>query len=293
MSTDIAVHQTSQLIIPKDVADAKDYAASLAQAGIVPQAFQRRPADILVAMDLAHSLNESLFVTMSEMSVVSGRPTFSAKFMRSRVRQAGHRLRETFDPETGTAKCVIIRHDDPDFEHITTWDKAKAEKHGLWGKGHWKKNPELMLKNRAVSECVREACYEVMGGIAYTTDEVLDFAPNRATAERVDEPRQEPRPAPAQEPSRQSATDRLAAQLGATTAPAQPDPAATLETWQALIAATNTIEELQQVYRDAYHHCGDAIIPAKDQRKHELSAATDSQPIDAELVDDTTAPTAA
>lgn len=283
MSTDIAVHQTSQLIIPKDVADAKDYAASLAQAGIVPQAFQRRPADILVAMDLAHSLNESLFVTMSEMSVVSGRPTFSAKFMRSRVRQAGHRLRETFDPETGTAKCVIVRHDDPDFEHITTWDKAKAEKHGLWGKGHWKKNPELMLKNRAVSECVREACYEVMGGIAYTTDEVMDFAPNRATAERVDEPRQEPRQAPAQEPSRQSATDRLAAQLGATPAPAQPDPAKITE-WQALIAATDTLEDLQQVYHDAYKEIGDAIIPAKDQRKHELSAATDSQPIDAELV---------
>ena len=284
MSTDIAVHQTSQLIVPKDVADAKDYAASLAQAGIVPPAFQRRPADILVAMDLAHALNESLFVTMSELSIISGRPSFSAKFMRSRVRQAGHRLRETFDPETQTAKCVIIRHDDPDFEHVVTWDREKAEKHGLWGKGHWKKNEELMLKNRAVCECVREACYEVMGGIAYTSDEVMDFAPTRATAERVYEPRQDPRPAPAQEPSRQSATDRLAAQLGATPAPAQPDPAATLETWQAIIAAAQTMDELQQAYHQAYKEVGDAIIPAKDQRKHELSAATDDQPIDAELV---------
>lgn len=283
MSTDIAVHQTSQLIVPKDVADAKDYAASLAQAGIVPPAFQRRPADILVAMDLAHALNESLFVTMSELSIISGRPSFSAKFMRSRVRQAGHRLRETFDPETQTAKCVIIRHDDPEFEHVVTWDRAKAEKHGLWGKGHWKKNEELMLKNRAVSECVREACYEVMGGIAYTSDEVMDFAPTRATAERVDEPRQEPRPAQAYEPSHQSATDRLAAQLGATPTPAQPDPDKIAE-WQAIIAAAQTMDELQQAYHQAYKEVGDAIIPAKDHRKHELSAATDDQPIDAELV---------
>ena len=101
--------------------------------------------------------------------------------MRTRVRKAGHLLRESFD--NGVARCVIIRADDPDFEHVATWDRAKAEKHGLWGKGHWAKNPDLMLANRALSECVREACYEVMGGVGYTPDEVLDFAPPSRPAE--------------------------------------------------------------------------------------------------------------
>lgn len=173
--------------------EAMRYATAIADAGIVPQAFKRQPANILVAQEISKALGESVWVTMSEMSIISGRPSFSAKFMRSRVRQAGHRLRESFDKETGTARAVIIRSDDPEFEHVAEWDQAKAEQHQLWGKGHWQKNPELMLKNRALSEVVREACYEVMGGVAYTPDEVQDFAPVRNDAQRMDHhPQQAP-----------------------------------------------------------------------------------------------------
>ena len=157
------------------------YAEALSGAGLVPDNFKRQPANVLVALDIARSMNESPWTVMSEMSVIGGRPSFSAKFIRSRVRQAGHRLRETY--KDGVARAVIIRSDDPDFEHTAEWDEAKARQHGLWDKGHWRKNPELMLKNRALSECAREACYEVMGGVAYTSDEVMDFAPS----ERVDQ----------------------------------------------------------------------------------------------------------
>lgn len=153
------------------------YAQALAEAGLVPDSFRQKPPNVLVAIEIARTLNESPYTVMSEMAVISGRPSFSAKFMRSRVRQAGHKLRETF--ESGVATAVVIRSDDPDFEHSAKWDEAKARQHGYWGKGHWGKNPELMLKNRALSEVVREACYEVMGGIAYTPDEVMDFAPQQ------------------------------------------------------------------------------------------------------------------
>ena len=152
------------------------YAEALSGAGLVPDNFKRQPANVLVALDIARSMNESPWTVMSEMSVIGGRPSFSAKFIRSRVRQAGHRLRETY--KDGVARAVIIRSDDPDFEHTAEWDEAKARQHGLWDKWHWRKNPELMLKNRALSECAREACYEVMGGVAYTSDEVLDFTPS-------------------------------------------------------------------------------------------------------------------
>lgn len=151
------------------------YAERLAGANIVPDAFKRQPANILVALAIANDMGESAWTVMSEMSIISGKPSFSAKFMRARVRRAGHTIRESF--KDGVARCVIIRADDPKFEHVAEWDEAKARQHNLWGKGHWLKNPSLMLSNRALSECVREACYEVMSGVGYTPDEVMDFAP--------------------------------------------------------------------------------------------------------------------
>lgn len=161
----------------------------LSQADMVPDKFKNKPANVLMAQEIASDMGENIWVTMTELYFVGNIPTFSAKYMRSRVRDARHILRETFDPETMTATCTIIRRDDPDFEHTIRWDKAKAEAHGLWGKGHWKKNPELMLKNRAVSECVREACNEVMGGVSYTQEEAEAMQPVTATSRRLDDDR--------------------------------------------------------------------------------------------------------
>ncbi|MDU4729971.1 MAG: hypothetical protein E6Y04_08375 [Corynebacterium sp.] len=183
------------------------HAEILSQANMIPDKFKGNPANVLVAQELAQSMGESTWVTMSELYFVGNVPTFSAKYMRTRVRAAKHILRESFDPETMTATCTIIRHDDPDFEHTIRWDKAKAEAHGLWGQRHWKKNPELMLKNRAVSECVREACNEVMGGVDYTREEVengnFNTGPVTATATRQDVAQQAlsaPAPKKKQEP---------------------------------------------------------------------------------------------
>lgn len=181
----LEVHQPA----PSDLLARKDYAGAVAAADILPEAFRRKPANILVVMEVADALELRPFMVMQEMSVISGRPSFSAKFMRALVRRAGHKLRETF--ADGAARCVIIRADDPEFEHVAVWDEAKARQHDYWGKGHWKKNPELMLKNRAVSECVREACPEVLGGVSYSTDEVQDFAP---TVSQVAAPTAESQP---------------------------------------------------------------------------------------------------
>lgn len=181
MTTDIQHYDNSDF--DKHLSAQMRHAETLAQANMIPDKFKGNPANVLVAQEIARSMGESTWVTMTELYFVGNVPTFSAKYMRSRVRAAGHILRESFDPKTMTATCVIIRKDDPDFEHVTTWTKAKAEEHGLWGKGHWKKNPELMLKNRAVSEGVREACNEVMGGVVYTPDEAQSI---QMTATRDD-----------------------------------------------------------------------------------------------------------
>lgn len=160
-----------------------EYARAASQASLLPAAFVNQPANVLIAMEVADALGKRPFMVMQELAVISGKPSFSAKFMRALVREAGHRLRESV--ENGIARCVIVRHDDPDYEHVAVWDEKKARDHGYWGKGHWQKNPDLMLSNRALSECVRSACPEVLGGVSYTPDEVEDFAPGKTTVQQT------------------------------------------------------------------------------------------------------------
>ena len=84
------------------------HAEILSQANMIPDKFKGNPANVLVAQELAQSMGESTWVTMSELYFVGNVPTFSAKYMRTRVRAAKHILRESFDPETMTATCTSI-----------------------------------------------------------------------------------------------------------------------------------------------------------------------------------------
>ena len=200
MSTDIVLAGHAAASLP----DRLDYASKLAMAGLLPDAFRQQPANVLLGMELASALDMAPIVVINELAVIGGKPSFSAKFMRGLVRRAGHRLRESFID--GQARCVIVRADDPEWEHVAVWDEAKARQHDYWGKGHWRKNPQLMLQNRALSECVRQACPEVLGGVAYTPDEVADFTPTVEQVPDVPAPSRAPAPQP-------SPTDLLAASL--------------------------------------------------------------------------------
>lgn len=157
-----------------------EFARALAQASLIPRTYQQQPANILVAMELGAALGIAPIVAINEVNVINGSPSLSASLMAALARQAGHKVRVTGDGTTAT--CTIVRADDPDFEHTATWDEKKARDGGLWGKGHWAKDPATMLKWRAISECVRFACSEVLGGIRYTPDEVEAMHPAPATA---------------------------------------------------------------------------------------------------------------
>ena len=269
--------------VPVSLDEQMRYARAVAEAGLAPNTFRAQPANVLIALDIAQSLNESAWTVMSEMSVISGRPSFSAKFMRSRVRQAGHKLRESYTD--GVARAVIIRSDDPEFEHAAEWDEAKARDHDLWGKGHWRKNPELMLKNRALSEVVREACYEVMGGIAYTPDEIADFAGDAPAVQ-----------ASASRTPKRAATsnhDRAAQALGIDTEQPEPTTPRTLSDDEfdkalAWIEKATNVDQLKQ-QRDKAQDLdpaqGTVIATSIDVRLETLTEG-DGNTVDAEVVEE-------
>ncbi|AOT24276.1 RecT-like ssDNA annealing protein [Propionibacterium phage Anatole] len=154
-----------------------DYASALADSELLPAAYKGKPANVLVAMEYGGELGIGTLVAVNQITVINGGVSMEAKLMMTLARRAGHIVRLSGDDKQAT--CIIIRADDPGHESVVTWDEAKAKTAGLWGKGHWAKNPGLMLKYRAASENIRLTCPEVLAGIVYTPEE-LDERTERA-----------------------------------------------------------------------------------------------------------------
>lgn len=149
------------------------YAAALADAGMLPKDYRGQPANVLIAIEYGQALGIPAISVFTDLYVVNGRPSMSAKLMLVLARKAGHKIR--IKSEAERAECTIIRADDPEDVTTAVWDKARAVQAGLWGKDTWKNYAPTMLKWRAVSDAVRTACPEVLAGLTYSTEELRDM----------------------------------------------------------------------------------------------------------------------
>lgn len=174
------------------------FAEALSGAALLPGEYRGNPGSVLWAMEYGRALGLDVVTTITTIHVIKGKPTQSADLMLSRAREAGHRVRIKSDRQ----RCVvsITRHDDPDDENVIEWTLEDAKTALLYpGKpdSNWAKYPRAMLRARAIAECVRAACPEVLHGAIYTAEELgarVDDAglPMEAEVQRL-------RPAPANE----------------------------------------------------------------------------------------------
>lgn len=162
------------------------YSQALADASLLPEAYRRQPSNVLLALESGSALNVAPMVAIQEIHVIKGKPSPSAQLMAALVRRAGHRLRITGDATQ--ARCEIVRADDPEFTFVSEWTMQRAQAAGLTTE-MWKKYPANMLKARAISECCRDACPDVVVGFGYTPEELgdtTDTAGAEVTIERGD-----------------------------------------------------------------------------------------------------------
>lgn len=150
------------------------YAELLAQSDLVPQAYRGKPANVLLAIGLGESMGLSPSESLSRIDVIQGKATASAELIASNVRRAGHTLRLEVNQQPPAARCVIVRNDDPDYEHVVVRDMAWAKQMGLDSKSNYKSQPATMLGWRALTACARQACPEALYGVAYTPDELRE-----------------------------------------------------------------------------------------------------------------------
>lgn len=146
-----------------------------APSDLLPDAYRNKPANVLVAIELGHSLGLEPMAALQGINVIKGKPTASAQLIGALVRRHGHKLRVTGDATSAT--CEIIRADDAEFVFRSTWNMERAKTAGLLSNPSWQKYPEAMLKARAITECARDACPEALNGVAYTAEELEPTKP--------------------------------------------------------------------------------------------------------------------
>lgn len=156
----------------RDLAEADIYSKAFA---LIPYQMRGNAGDMYLLMQIAKHLNIPFVTALRGLSFIGDKdvkPAMSAQLMSALVRNAGHTLREQWDPETNTATAVIIRKDDPSFEHVAVWDEGKARVAGLWeSTPTWIQYPKAMLTARAMSEVCRHAASEVLLGFSYVPEE--------------------------------------------------------------------------------------------------------------------------
>lgn len=148
------------------------YAQTICNGSLVPKAYQKSPANVLIAMGFGQAMGLSPAESLYRITVINGKPSASAELIAANVRKAGHRMRISKDAKNQTATVEIVRADDPDFTFSAFWDMSRAELAGLAGKDNWKKYPLAMLTARAITECARDACPEALYGVVYTGEEM-------------------------------------------------------------------------------------------------------------------------
>ena len=162
--------------------DRMSYAKALAEASLLPAAYRKQPANVLLAMEYGDALGLSPIAAIQGVHVIEGRPTASAQLIGALVRKAGHRLRVVVAEDRTAARATITRSDDPEFEFVSVWTLERAQAAGLLGKGTWTHYPENLLKARAITEVARDACPEVLSGVAYTAEELEQTPAQRIEA---------------------------------------------------------------------------------------------------------------
>lgn len=161
------------------------FCESLANTPLLPDAYRKNPSSVLWALEYGRALGLDVVTTITTIHVIKGKPCQSADLMLSRTRSAGHKVR--IRQELGSCTVSIWRSDDPDFENTITWTYDDAVTAGLCEMRNnrpysrskqnnepqnWEKYPRAMLRARAISECVRTACPEVLHGAIYTPEEL-------------------------------------------------------------------------------------------------------------------------
>lgn len=159
-------------LTPNSLQEAMQIADLLAGSDIVPKDYQRKPGNILVAMQWGAEIGLQPLQAMQNIAVINGRPSIWGDAMLALVRSSGllDFIREEISEDGLKATVTVKRKNEESVASIFTMEDAK--KAGLSGKqGPWTQYPKRMLKLRARSYALRDVFPDVLKGMAIAEEE--------------------------------------------------------------------------------------------------------------------------
>ncbi|MCM8743591.1 recombinase RecT [Pseudomonas koreensis] len=181
-------------LAPQNLEDALKFADFLSASDIVPKDFQRKPANILVAVQWGMELGLQPMQAMQSIAVINGRPSLWGDAVIALVRGSPlcEYVYESDDGETATCRVKRVGED----EQFRTFSMTDAGQAGLKGKqGPWSQYPKRMRQMRARSFALRDVFPDVLRGMPMA-EEVQDIPTerelNQTHARQAEEPKKLP-----------------------------------------------------------------------------------------------------
>ena len=164
-------------------------ATQLAKSTIIPQTYQNKPENVIVAIGMAQKLGLDPFTIMQNLNIIKGKTSWSGSFCRTLIEKSNKytNLQLIFVGQKGTDTygCYMQGVNKETGETIkgpeVNMKMAKAE--------NWTSNPkwinmsELMLSYRATSFFARVYVPEALNGVQ-TTEEIEDIFNSNQTQKR-------------------------------------------------------------------------------------------------------------
>ena len=192
--SELAIKPTFSLA-PQNIDEALKFADFLAASDIVPKDFQKKPANILVAVQWGMELGLQPMQAMQSIAVINGRPSLWGDAVIALVRSSPlcEYVYETDDGETASCRVKRVGED----EQTRTFSMTDAQQAGLKGKqGPWAQYPKRMRQMRARSFALRDVFPDVLRGMPMA-EEVQDIPTERELNQSLPRKAEEPKVLPA------------------------------------------------------------------------------------------------
>lgn len=198
MENEIIIKEENQVAIVKEelgLSKLMEMAQLLSKSTIVPVAYQNRPENCIIALDMANRMGVSPLVVMQNLYVIQGKPSFSGSAIASMIRS---------NPKFRNVELHYVGKEGDDSwgayvtaENISTGKELKggtvtiaiSKKEGWYQKSgsKWQTMPEIMLAYRAYAWFGRVFCPELLMGLQ-SSEEVYDVVEKQEGNAQVQNP---------------------------------------------------------------------------------------------------------
>jgi len=149
-------------------------------------AYKGNPGGATAAILKGSEVGLTPVTSLGAFDLIQGTPAPKALTLRALVQSHGHRIWIEVSTEK---ECIAkAQRRGETVIHESRWTIARASAMGLTSKQNWKQQPGAMLAARATSEVCRLVAADVILGIGYSSEEILDAIPEPTTTVRRSEP---------------------------------------------------------------------------------------------------------